>query len=192
MNKKKNKKGALELAFARLQKLAFSTKTKSKFSKVKYRFEIVEDTDGQVLSYPTLEIGAPVTIGTAGDENQVAPDGWYSTEDGDIRVEDGVIAEIVAEEVSEDFEGDEPVAEVADEVLEAITECVNAIQAVQEEVATIHEEVAEVVETVAEVVDATAEFKKQPFSKSVTKEKFATVDKRAELANYLASKRKTN
>ncbi|WP_166334647.1 hypothetical protein [Sphingobacterium chungjuense] len=192
MNKSKNKKSALELAFAKLQKLAFSSKTKTKFSKVKYRFEIVEDTDGQVLSYPTLEIGAPVSIGSAGDENTPAPDGWYSTEDGDIRVEDGVIAEIVAEEVSEDFEGEDAPAEVAEEVMDAIAECVNAIQAVAEEVATIHEEVAEVAETVAEVVDATAEFKKQPFSKSVTKEKFQAVDKRAELADYLANKRKTN
>lgn len=186
MNKPKNKKSALQTAFAKLQKLAFSGtkgKGKTKFSKIKYRFEVVEDEAGQSLFYPELEVGAPVTVGTeAGGE--VASDGWYAIDNAEIRVEDGVIAEIVKAETDEEFEETEDVSELPAEVMEVLEQCVTAIAEVQAEVEAIHTEVEEVKEEVSEVVDATAEFRKQPFSKSVTKaDKFNAQGVSAQMKN---------
>lgn len=195
---KNEKKNALDKALNSLKAMVFANskgKAKSIKTKIKYKFEIVEDTEGQTIHYPALEVGAPVTVGDS-EGGEVATDGHYQIDENtSITVKDGVIESIETAEVAEDME-DENVSEVSDEVAEQVIE---VIEQVQEQVAELVAEVEAVTAVVEEfkkmdknvkaLTDAVAKFSKEPVTASVTKTE-GFKDKTAELADFLASKRK--
>ncbi|WP_099369870.1 hypothetical protein [Sphingobacterium sp. 1.A.5] len=181
MNKKENK-NVLQNALNDLKKMVFGKESKSITSKVRYKFEITETSEGQSISYPVLEVGAPVTIGN-GEGGDVAPDGWYAIDEAtEIRVEAGVIAEIkqpeVVEESAEDFEdenADAPAedSKVAEKVIEVVEQAQEQIEALSAEIETLKAEFAKVLKTnddVKALTDAVAKFSKEPVAVSVTKE----------------------
>lgn len=190
------KKNNLQTALNKLKRTVFS-KQKNQSSKVMMKFEIVEDMEGQTLHYPILEVGAPVTIGD-NEGGEVAPDGWYAIEEGvEILVADGIINEIVQPVIEEDFE---EVAEdevtVDEELIKQIAELVEAVEA---EIDSIQEEVKELSDSVGEfkkmdknvkaLTDAVAKFSKNAVATSVTRTE-GVKDKQAELADFIANKRK--
>lgn len=194
---KNEKKNALENALAGLKKLVFGADNEAKTikSQIKYKFEIVEDTEGQTIQYPELAVGAPVSIGDS-EGGEVAPDGLYQIDElTSIEVKDGVITVINAPEVAEEEMNDE--GEASTEVAEQIIEVVDAVK---EEIASLQEEVKALTEVVAEfskmdsnvkaLTDAFAKFSKEPIKESVTKTEGIMKDKNAELADFIASKRK--
>ena len=196
---KNEKKNALETALAGLKKLVFGADNEAKTikSQIKYKFEIVEDTEGQTIQYPELAVGAPVSIGDS-EGGEVAPDGLYQIDElTSIEVKDGVITVINAPEVAEEEMNDEVEAEASTEVAEQVIEVVDAVK---EEIASLQEEVKALTEVVAEfskmdsnvkaLTDAFAKFSKEPIKESVTKTEGIMKDKNAELADFIASKRK--
>src|SRR5690606_3230812 len=110
---KKNTIDTLKDALKTL-KASFSTQ-KSKSFAAKYKFEIEETAEGQTLLIPVLEVGAPVTVASAEGETP-ASDGWYIV-DGDIeiKVDGGLISEIIQPEVGEDFDAEEDEKEKEEE-----------------------------------------------------------------------------
>ncbi|WP_185216290.1 hypothetical protein [Sphingobacterium mizutaii] len=149
---------------------------------VKFKFEIQESTDGETLSIPNLEVGAPVTVASAEGETP-ASDGWYKV-DGDIeiKVEGGVIAEINQPEVAEEsqdeeFEGEENAEATADnsaEVIAVVEQAVEAVQAVQAEIEALKTEFSKfskMDENVKALTDAVQKFSKEPVATSVTEVK---------------------
>jgi len=149
---KKNTIDALKATLKTL-KSAFSTQKSQSFS-VKYKFEIEETAEGQTLLIPVLEVGAPVTVGSAEGETP-ASDGWYKIDGNiEIKVDGGLISEIIQPQVGEDFDDEEDEKEKeeedfdseevgADEVqaieeaVQAVQEAVEQVQAVQEEIETL-------------------------------------------------------
>lgn len=184
MNKNKSD---LQKALEVVKNLVFaSNKPKNITSKVKFKFEIVEDAEGKTITYPALEVGAPVEISGA-EGSQVAPDGNYQVE-GDIQitVTDGLISEIVQPESAEEFEeGDEPKAEVEnpeaiEEIVSVVNDAVEEIEAIKEENEALKEELEAIKVEVAEfskmgkdikaLTSAVAKFSKEPVATSVTKQ----------------------
>lgn len=198
---KNEKKNALENALAGLKKLVFGDEKEAKAIKtqIKYKFEIVEDTKGQTIQYPELVVNAPVTIGDA-EGGEVAPDGLYQIDEKtSIEVKNGVIAVInapeeVAEELAEDkAEETNENSEVAEQVIEVVDAVKDEITSLQEEVKVLKDAVAEfskMDKNVTALTDAFAKFSKEPIEKSVTKTEGIMKDKNAELADFIASKRK--
>jgi len=152
-------------------------------SKVLYKFEIVEDSEGKTISYPSLEEGAPVTQASS-EGDAPANDGWYAVEGGvEIRVESGLIAEIKAPEApaeeSEQFE-EEPKEEApADNtaVVTAIEQAVEAVTAIQEEIENLKTEFSKfskMDDNVKALTDAVQKFSKEPVAVTVTQPVEAT------------------
>ena len=193
---KNEKKTALDNALAGLKKLVFGAEAKADVikTKIKYKFEIVEDSEGKTLQYPALEVGAPVTVGDS-EGGEVAADGHYQIDEvTSITVKDGVIESIDAPEVEAELESEEGAdAEVAEQVIEVV-------EAVQEQIGALEEEVKVLTDAIAEfskmdknvkaLTDAVAKFSQQPVATSVTKQDVIAKDKTAQLADFLASKRK--
>lgn len=184
MNEKRNALDLLNNAISIL-KGNFSKKDEVKMltSKVKFKFEIVETAEGATISYPSLEVGAPVTQASNEGESP-ANDGWYAVEgDIKIKVEGGLIAEIEQPEAetNEEFEEgaeDAPEAVVDNTaVVEAIEQAVEAVQAIQEEIEVLKSEFSQFNKVNADILaltDAVQKFSKEPISTSVTQaeEKF--------------------
>ncbi|VTP97748.1 hypothetical protein [Sphingobacterium daejeonense] len=154
-------------------------------SKVKFKFEIVETAEGATISYPSLEVGAPVTQASNEGESP-ANDGWYAVEgDIKIKVEGGLIAEIEQPEAETNEEFEEGAeAPVADNtaVVEAIEQAVEAVQAIQEEIEVLKSEFSQFNKVNADILaltDAVQKFSKEPISTSVTK----TEEKEEQVAN---------
>ena len=186
MNKKENK-NLLQNALNDLKKMVFGKESKSITSNVRYKFEITETAEGQSISYPAFEVGAPVTIGNS-EGGDVATDGWYAIDEAtEIRVEAGVIAEIKQPEVAEesadenfedenaDAPADAPAedSKVAEKVIEVVEQAQEQIEALSAEIETLKAEFAKVLKTNVDVkalTDAVAKFSKEPVGISVTKE----------------------
>lgn len=186
----KTNKNALSKALADLKKMIF--KADAKTSKVKYKFEIVETAEGATISYPLLEVGAPVTIGTSAG-SEVASDGWYVIEEGiEILVTDGVIAEIVQPEVQAEFEDKKDEAEtvVAEQVIAVVEEAQAEIETLKTEIETLKEEVSNFSKmdtSIKALTSAVAKFSKAPVSTSVLKTD-GKEDKMKSLAGILGKK----
>lgn len=145
---------------------------------VKFKFEVQETAEGETLSIPNLEVGAPVTVASADGETP-ASDGWYKV-DGDIeiKVEGGVIAEInqpeAEESQDEEFEAEENAEAPADnsaEVIAVVEQAVEAVQAVQAEIEALKSEFSKfskMDENVKALTDAVQKFSKEPVATSVT------------------------
>ncbi|WP_313235744.1 hypothetical protein [Sphingobacterium multivorum] len=181
---KNEKKNALESALSGLKKLVFGAESEAKTIKtqIKYKFEIVQDTEGKTLQYPALEVGAPVTIGD-GEGGEVASDGNYQIDEStSIVVKDGVIESIdqpeVAEESAEEMNDEDANAsadnsDVAQKVIEVADAVQAQVDAINEEVKALTDAVASFAkmdENVKALTDAVAKFSKEPVAVSVTKE----------------------
>lgn len=183
-----SKKNTIDTLKATLKTLksAFSTQKSQSFS-IKYKFEIEETVEGQTLLIPVLEVGAPVTVASAEGETP-ASDGWYKVEgDIEIKVEGGIISEIIQPEVAEDFETEEDEKEkeekleseevgadavqAIEEAVQAVAEAVEQVQAIQEEIETLKTEFSKfskMNEDVKALTNAVQKFSKEPVNVSVT------------------------
>lgn len=187
---KNEKQNALSKALGDLKKLVFGSDAKNIKSVIKYKFEIVEDTAGQTIQYPALEVGAPVTVGDS-EGGEVAPDGNYQIDEKtSIVVKDGVIESIDAPEVAEELESEENAPEtnneVAEQVIAVVEEAQAQIESLNTEIAELKEAVAQfstMNENVVALTNAVAKFSKEPIAQSVTKQEFTANTKEDKIKN---------
>ncbi|OYD44890.1 hypothetical protein CHU00_14850 [Sphingobacterium cellulitidis] len=168
-------------------------------AKVLFKFEIQETEEGSVISYPTLEVGAPVTVASAEGESP-ASDGWYKVEGNiEINVVDGLIAEVKQPEVeeTEEFEDEEKTedapAEQSAEVIAVVEQAVQAVEAVQAEIEALKSEFSKfskIDENVKALTDAVQKFSKEPVASSVTEVKEEVTNSKEDRIKRLAGYKK--
>lgn len=188
----KKKLNALEKTLSELKKMVFGN-AKVKATSIKYKFEIVEDTAGQKLYIPVLQVGAPVTVGDS-EGGEVASDGNYQLDENiSIVVKDGVIESIVQPEevemnedeaVEADTATEEAVITIVEDAISQIADVVAEIEAIKAEFNAFKN----VSKDIKALTDAVAKFSKAPVATSVTKQEVVK-DKTAQLADFIASKR---
>ena len=93
-----------------IKKLLFSEKTEEAFVDAKL-------TDGTIIRYESLEIGAALSVVGEDGEIVAAPDGQHELESGEVvRTEEGVIVEILEPEAEEEAKDEEKEEEMSAEV----------------------------------------------------------------------------
>lgn len=182
---------ALQKVISDMKKMVFGN-AKVKATSIKYKFEIVEDTAGQKLYIPVLEVGAPVTVGDS-EGGEVATDGNYQLDENiSIVVKDGVIESIEQPEevemnedeaVEADTATEEAVITIVEDAISQIADVVKEIEAIKAEFNAFKN----VSKDIKALTDAVAKFSKAPVATSVTKQE-NTNDRLSQLAGILGKK----